>query len=247
MELRDRLNDLNVELPEGRVVELAGEDAFWISTGSAPTGLWAALRLAHATSGLWPVLVREDRAWWEGSSPESVDYVDQYDPDDFMAETWDYWVESHADEGYELLAPFGEHCPGLTAAGEEERDPDSVADMYAGLLEVEGVLIALVPVERSADALVAMGWEGAATHADTVPLTALLRSWEERFGARLVQAGATSLNLSVGAPPVVDEHALHVAAEHWVFCPDNVEQNAGTLSGYGERIQEKIAWPFRWA
>jgi hypothetical protein len=246
VELQDRLDDLTVALPPGRVVEVGGEPAFWLSDDAAPAGLWALLRIKHEASGLWPVLVVEDGPWWTHSAtPEDVGYIDQHDPDEFMTETWDAWVE-RADEDFEVLAPFGEHCPGLTAAGEPERDPDAVADWYAGLIEADGPRLALVPVDRSADAPTVMGWEGAASHADTVPLSAFLRSWEERFGARVVQVGEFAMNVAVAAPPVAEEHAVHVAAEHWVFCPENVERHAGTLVGYGKQIQEKIAWPFSW-
>jgi Domain of unknown function (DUF4253) len=55
------------------------------------------------------------------------------------------------------------------------------------------------------------------------PLAAVVRSWEDRFGVRVVLLGADTLEVSVAAPPVTTEHALRVAAEHWrsartVFC-----------------------------
>jgi hypothetical protein len=76
------------------------------------------------------------------------------------------------------------------------------------------------------------------------PLLAMLRSWEDRFGARLVRLGFDTLDVSVAAPPTTEEHALHVAAEHWVFCPDNVDQGPGSLQEYAASIRGRNTWSF---
>lgn len=247
-DLYDQLDDLTVALPEGRVVEMDEEPAFWLSYDPTPTGLCARLRERHHISGLWPVLVPSDEAWWTTHPvwPEDIRYIDLHDPTEVMAEIWGNWVEQ-ANGQVDMLAPFGAHCPGLTAAGSPARDPDAVADWQAAILEPESPLLALVPVERGADALTATGWEGAISHAETVPLSAMLRTWEERFGARVVRVSRFSLTLSIAGPPVDEEHALHVAAEHWAFCPDKVERRAGGLIDYGRQIQEQITWTFNWA
>jgi hypothetical protein len=76
-----------------------------------------------------------------------------------------------------------------------------------------------VAVDRGADALAVTGWRGPVNYFDQVsPLAAVVRSWEDRFGVRLLGIGFETLYLSVAAPPVTFEHAVHVAAEHWMFC-----------------------------
>lgn len=245
-DLGDLLDDLTVSLPDGDMVDIDEEPAFWISYDPAPTGLWAQLREQSHLTGLWPVLVNDDEPWWHDvAAPEAVSYIDQHDPTEFMAEIWRRWVD-RANGNVDLLAPFGEHCPGLTASGAKARDPEAVADWHASMIEPESPFLALVPVYRGADAITAMGWEGALGHSETVPLSAMVRTWEERFGARLVRVGRNSLTLSIAGPPVVEEHALHVAAEHWAFCPDNLERGAGALIDYGKDIQEQITWNFTW-
>jgi Domain of unknown function (DUF4253) len=77
----------------------------------------------------------------------------------------------------------------------------------------------------------------------------VVRSWEDRFGVRVVRVGSDTLHLSVAAPPTTVEHALRVAAEHWAFCPDNVFQgpaDANTLTSYAEQIRGKNSWSFWW-
>jgi hypothetical protein len=244
-DLGERLEDLTVALPPGRIVEIDGEPAFWLTDDQAPPGLWSLLRAHHDISGLWPVLVVDDEPWWTQAFSPSVDHIDDHDAEEFMSDVWNDWEDDdRSDPG--LREPFGEWCPGLAAAGEPTMDPDGLSERYAAALEPTAPRLALVPVDRSADALAAMGWEGAAHHADTAALSAMLRSWEERFGVRVVKTGRNTLVLSVAAPPVVDEHAVQVAAEHWVFCPMAVQRQDATLETYAHDIEGKNSWVFRW-
>lgn len=66
----------------------------------------------------------------------------------------------------------------------------------------------------------------------------MLRSGEDRFGVRVVGAGFADLYLSVAAPPATLEEAIHLAAEHFAFCPGDIWQNSHphTLIGYAENL-----------
>jgi hypothetical protein len=46
---------------------------------------------------------------------------------------------------------------------------------------------------------------------------AVIRSWQDRFGARLCAVCFDCLGLSVANPPVTPEHCLRVAAEHLAY------------------------------
>ncbi|YCK38544.1 DUF4253 domain-containing protein [Actinomadura sp. ATCC 39365] len=54
---------------------------------------------------------------------------------------------------------------------------------------------------------------------------------EHRFGAVVVGVGFADLYVSVASPPATLQEALHVAAEHFAFCPDNI-----TVAAYVERL-----------
>jgi Domain of unknown function (DUF4253) len=60
---------------------------------------------------------------------------------------------------------------------------------------------------------------------DVVAVSAVLRSWEDRFGATLVGLGHASLELSVAAPPWEPTECLAIAAEHYAFCDDTYRGN----------------------
>jgi hypothetical protein len=51
-----------------------------------------------------------------------------------------------------------------------------------------------------------------------VPYAAVLRSWEDRFGARLLRVGLAEFSVLAQRPPRTLDSARHLAAEHWAFC-----------------------------
>ncbi|TDD82963.1 DUF4253 domain-containing protein [Actinomadura darangshiensis] len=249
---------LSVPLPGGDLVwpdpgypqrQLLMRPAFWLSDEPVSGELWTRVRAEHGRSGLWPLLMDEtDQPWAAGQiAPEPVAEVANYHPHAFMYEVWADWADQAADEDHGDLAPFGRHCPGPAPAGVQVDDAGAMSDRHARALAARGMSLGLVPVDRGADVLAAVGWQGALNHNEwTAPLSAVLRSWEERFGARVVGLGFNTLELSVAAPPVTTRHAVHVAAEHWAFCPDILFQGPGTLAGYAEEIRAKTNWSFWW-
>ena len=75
----------------------------------------------------------------------------------------------------------------------------------------------LAPAARGAAVLAVAGWTGPINHTNQVaPLVTILRSWEDRFGVRLVGLGFDTLELSVAAPPTTPGHAVQVAADRGI-------------------------------
>ena len=125
---------------------------------------------------------------------------------------------------------------------------DVVDSLSAGTGPLKDPRLGLAPARRSADIPTAIGWMGPTNHAnDTALLSAILRSWEDRFGIRVVALGFDQLLVSVAAPPTTLDDALAVAAEHFAFCPDNIWQGAGTLQAYAEQqLLNQPTWHFWW-
>jgi hypothetical protein len=250
---------LPITLPAGRLIwpdpqyrsraSTVTGPAYWLSDGSVTATLWTQLRAEHRGSGLWPLLLEDlddepARPWLAGEiDPEPVSDVDEHDAAGFFAKRWaamvrppdDEWLQELQEEsGVDFLSSFGHDWPGPAVPGELTDHPAVVADRCADQVIRGGTRLGLVAVDRGADALAVMGWRGPVNYVDQMsPLAAVVRSWEDRFGVRLVGIGFETLDLSVAAPPATFEHALHVAAEHWMFCPENVEESWG-LAGYAE-------------
>ncbi|MFB7248713.1 hypothetical protein CW362_31415 [Streptomyces populi] len=252
------------------------EPLLWRAEDRTAPGDWAALSAAR-NSGLLPVLLdlddaQDDLGGWE-LAPDEMSYAGDHDPEEVLAEFWEEHAayepdadedrpgEEEADEVYgrgptvaEMVAPYGPLWPGLAAATPLDADPNARAAEIADSLARSGSWLkrprlALVPARRSADIPAAIGWSGPLNHEnDVARLCAVLRSWEDRFGIRVIALAFDRLVLSVAAPPTTTAEAEAVAAEHFAFCPDNIAQgDHDTLREYAEHeVLNGRVWSFWW-
>ncbi len=220
-------------LPSGHLVasdEGKGPVLHWCSDAACPDGLWQRLRAVHAATGLWPLLLNgqngpdDPHPWGDGGfeifDPEDYTSPAVHQVSDLLAR---WWLEctsttdtpfSDDDELLYHVRPYGSRWPGLAAAGQRRfgrsrSDPDEVADAVVEHLYGRGLRLGLVEVRRGADVPAFTCWPGAGNHiGDPGELSAVLRSWEDRFGARLIMMGSDTLLVSVAAPPTKPRYAL---------------------------------------
>ncbi|MFE5722718.1 DUF4253 domain-containing protein [Streptomyces erythrochromogenes] len=259
----------SMALPPGLMITSDEGDGavqtLWLSDGPASADLWSQLRAEHAVSGLWPLLLDSldpydpaFRPWASGELfPERMSSPAHHDPEALLARWWhDYTTTDKDDdmltakERTAVTAPFGQTWPGTAPGRAPCADPDVMAGQYARAFLVRNphARLGLVPAPRGADALTACGWDGPLNYdSDTATFSAVVRDWEERFGARVVGLGFSTLHLSVAAPPNGLDDALAMAAEHFAFCPDNIWQGAHpTLASYAENLIDLNCWEFWW-
>ncbi|MFI0007897.1 DUF4253 domain-containing protein [Streptomyces globisporus] len=252
------------------------EPLLWHAEGPAAPRDWPDLRAAGRRLGLLPVLVTGGRRdqWpkdWD-LCPDDTSYPGDHDAEEVLAGYWADHVD-HADDADDADDELGDGAaaddhdedspgpgsswPGLAPgpAREAAEDADTVAAGLAGVIAADadawlgGARIALVPARRSADIPAAIGWSGPMNHEnDVARLCAVLRSWEDRFDARVVVLGFDTMIVSVGRPPAIIEEARALAAEHYAFCPDNVDQAPPhDLDAYAEKaVLNQEAWSFWW-
>ncbi|MGW8764621.1 DUF4253 domain-containing protein [Streptomyces sp. NPDC055815] len=266
---------LGLDLPLGAVTGPADDPYLWSGHDPAGPAAWAALRPAARTAGLLPVLLGGEwglERW--GLEPERMSDPADHDAEEVLAEFWGYYAAQEVPEEErdprvaasvrelfgeqpgcgEITAPFGAGWPGLAAARPVTTDPDGAAATVAGMLTGPGFWLddarpALVPARRSADIPAVIGWGGPMNHEnDVARLCAVLRSWEDRFGARVIALTFDQLVVSVAAPPRTPEEAEAVAAEHFAFCPDNITQGEyDTLREYARKaLLDVPVWRFWW-
>ena len=250
---------LGLQLPPGRLIDATHdgpwhEPLLWHAEKAAASGTWKALGIPAARAGLLPVLLDVSGSQggpvdWE-LMPERMSYPGDHDAEDILAE---YWEDNAEDELADLTEPFGFEWPGLAPAGTPTAAPDTRAAQVADSL-AEGAenwfkepRLALVPARRSADIPAAIGWTGPLNYDnDVARLGAVLRSWEDRFGIRMVGLGFDTLVLSVAAPPTTLVEAEALAVEHFAFCPDNITQGPSDLQAYAKDLIGDPTWSFWW-
>jgi hypothetical protein len=260
-----------VRLPRGRLI--SPDPEFLSAPGSTAPVLWlaesgesgvisrifgrakpdyAALVAAFPRTGLWPLLCHSldgdgARPWGDGElDPPGSSSPDLHEPARVLADAWANAMpppDEAGDEFLAALAPFGRTFPGMAPPVTGADDDGAVA---AAVAKAKGFL-GLVAVARPADAVAAIGWNGPANHfSDMGLLAAVLRSWEDRFGAVVVGIGFDTLTLAVQRPVRDRQAAELLAAEHLAMCPDNIFQGIGGVREYAETLVGARAWPFWW-
>ena len=213
-----------VQLPLGRRYPRGLPAAYWGSVDPVPGAELIAAELASVFSetGIWPLLWRFDDypdAYMGGHG--DLEAIDGIDVEGVLRELWSRhpWPPGST----EPLTAF----PGLApAASDRTRGANPFAAPVGEPAGTDAWLL-LVPCNRPADAITTLGGVGGVI--DPPVISAVLRSWEERFSATAYELAPDLVILSVAAAPTTQEHALLVAAEHMAFCPPDDGGAPGAL------------------
>jgi hypothetical protein len=143
-----------------------------------------------------------------------------------------------------LYLPFDRQFPGLAP-------PEQTQLLPAGrqqALDLASARIGLVAADRPADIPAAIGWLGLTNlplDHSLLGLCAVLRSWEDRFGAVLIDVGFADLRLLVQRPPRSLQAAERIAAEHFALADECTEGNR-TVSSIAASLVDAPIWTFWW-
>ena len=267
-EMFDRLPpELAGMLPPGEFLP-DGSPTMWQSDEPVADvlDLWVRCERSAAVTGIWPVvglicpqrlpkpadigavdLESELEARWRalrarqakgfdlGGFPEDLDDVEGL-------------IESEKEKWKHGWPPY-EEWPGLAPAAPGS-GPDA-AEAHRQVLTVIlrergapwGVYLGLVRAERPADIPAVTAWKG---EAPLEFLSALLRSWEDRFGARVAGFEGATLHVSVARPPAAAADASLVAMEHMLLGDDNHPSGDLNFASYAESLVGERHWFFWW-
>ena len=247
----------SVALTAGRQIAASyysGEPVAWATVQPVPQPgrVWAALSAAAPRSGLVPFLLSgldgdTRRPWDDGefNDPENIRLLDQLDAGQVLASGWyDQGYEDDDGELAAMIAPFSGRFPGLAPAAGRPLRPGELEDVLGSL---PAARIGVTEAARPADVLPRIGWLGAANwHGTPLPIAAVLRSWEDRFGARLLDVGFAEIRLLVERPPRSLEAAQRIAAEHCAFCDECGGQGLRDVSSIAASLVNAPIWTFCW-
>ena len=179
------------------------------------------------------------------SSPEAIGTIDVAF---LLSQMWELSVpdegEYEEDDSDDKLAPIGRAWRGLAPAATSTL---SQQVLESAVFSLSPARVGVVSTPLVADVPALLAWNnGVNSRPLSSDLSALLRSWQNRFGARLLVLGTETLDLLVERPPADHEHALRVAAEHYAICPDIIDQGVGSLSAHASQLVNAPLWHFWW-
>lgn len=211
---------------------------------------------AERFSGLPSTALRpwESREFAEPKDPRAVDRLEAGAVLANLWSHWEGWLDEEDPAALWPKSPFNGEFPGLAPPGDTPLT--SLERQWA--LEVvlprsrrsyrpmPDTRIGLVAAERAADVPAVIGWRGPVNwEGFLLPLTAVLRSWEDRFGAQVIDVGFHDLRLLAERPPRTLEAGLRVAAEQVVFADECIE-GLSSVPGIARRLVDSPVWTFWW-
>lgn len=269
----------SVRLPAGARVPAYGTDELvaWVTLEPVPDAgrIWLALSGATAQTGLQPLLWvgrANDPDYRPGDDflePHDVTGLDDMDAAALLARGWGgrtldgdleeaaAWAAQYGIEHLSwdddpdtarLYAPYGETFPGLAPATSGHLP---AAEITRAVDLMGPAHLCLVQARRPADVLPLIGWQPTDAFETALPVAAVLRSWEDRFGARLLRIGPSAeLRLLVERPPRTTEQATAIAAEHLALSGTWIDPDNGhaltSISDIAPRLVNNPLWGFWW-
>lgn len=252
----------SVTLPPGRLILSnygSGEPIAWATDQPVPQPgrIWAALSAAHRQTGLVPILMDgldgdTRRPWDLGEFTDPVDTspLDALDAGRVLETMWADSLGTLHDGEREhpdivrQRAPFTRLFPGPAPPEQTPLDPAQLQEALDSLWQP--ARIGLVATDRPADVLAEVGWQGVTNRYEfLLPVTAVLRSWEMRFGARLLEVGFAGIRVLVKRPPRSLKAAERIAAEHYAFC-DESSGGLRDIRSIAASLVNSPFWTFWW-
>jgi hypothetical protein len=208
-----------------------------------PFDSWRRLRAANAQTGLWPFLVGpdlkdEDRQeiselWYDAATehdPTAVTRGLALDVEAFFAqqtaelEIWD-------------PATLTVDPAALAAADQEPQFSFSSRDTVIGL----------IPARHGWEVPGLLSWQGAVNYdLDGAHHVAVLRHWQERYGAELVTLTRDHIELLVARPPRDPATMVQVAVELLGYCPDLDVGEADVVAALANELVPHRRWSLWW-
>jgi Domain of unknown function (DUF4253) len=258
-----------VQLPDGRQLSDGYADPplslLWATNEPVPDAprMWQVLTGMHPDTGLVPILLaflgggHQGRPWDAGELDLRCDLaiVDRLDAASVLTHAWagNQPTREEYERQPEFFAhwfpPIGSEFPGL-APGQDQALTEAQLDR--ALSWFGPARIGLVPAARPADVLALVGYNGTANGYGTPELlSAVLRSWEDRFGAALIEVGFDHIRMLVRRPPRTLPDARSVGAELHVMCdecwpPGKSAMTVLGVQGIAEHTLDVPIWSMWW-
>lgn len=209
--------------------------------GHAALGYWQALLSTTPQSGLYPVIL---------GAPEEVEEdlldldTEDFSPSALIAEASIIdpvkWFRARAESDPDYYDPPRSENIAIAEA------PDIytvVCDFESGE-PIEEVVLALLPTKCCWEVPAWLGFGGWNDCPTPVEHIAILKHWYDLYGALVTALSRDTLEMTVERPPA--SVPIELATEHFIYCPDLVLQDTGSLDVLAAYLKNRRIWHFWW-
>jgi hypothetical protein len=208
-----------------------------------PFASWHRLRAAHDQTGLWPFLAGMDLKEADRQTVSELwyDAATEHDP-----------TAVQRGLALDVRAFFAEQAAELAAPAPATLALDAAALAWAECepqfaFTSRDTVIGLIPARHGWEVPGLLSWNGGVNYdLDAALHVAVLRSWQERYGAELVTLTDDQIELLVARPPRDPTTIAQVAVELLAYCPDLDVQGTGTLGVLANEVVPHRRWSFWW-
>ena len=241
------LGELEKQLGLRGLKELVGHHGttlFWFTVpGEKALAVWKDLRDKAPQLSYWPVIFGDPKHLQRFAElvvsnhatppQETLQAAAKLDVQEFLERRTEEFSDEHA---------HGQWPPSIQAMGDFTL-PRNILKQGEFLKSVD---IGIVPAKHGWEVPAQIcfgGWNDCPMPEEQV---AVLRYWNETYGAELVGASNDVLELRVARRPSSKEEALRLAQEQFWFCYDIVDQGVGTIENLAATLLVSDIWYFWW-
>lgn len=212
---------------------------------------YADVLASFPTTGLWPLVVtgldeKVEIPWLTGElNPKEYEH---FYPTDVLRKGWsDAMPIAEEEFDADTYRPYSRAWPGLASPWASRPELTSIRPVALWKNVGPSARLAVVPVTRPADAVGRLGWTGAVNYdLDPWAISAVLRSWEDRFGIVLVGMGFDTLTFHNPEASSDDQQLVTLAAELFALCSDSVHQGAGSIQSLAASLRGNDYFSLWW-
>jgi hypothetical protein len=171
-------------------------------------------------------------------------------PEDFIVAgeklNMDKWLDLKCAVNQEIDEEFEESDWPYDVAPDDSLQALQTWDPDVGSRELDSVFILLVHADHSWEVpakLLYGGWNECPVPQVHV---GFLKRWFGLHDAEIISIGRATIEMRVGKPPVSRDEALELAREQFVYCPDCVDQGAGSVPSLAAELLNGRIWHFWW-
>lgn len=249
-ELRSTLAGEGIGVSRFVVLDGSGAETIYLLPvpGAAAQRLWQQLRQLASRTGMWPVIVGRQSELDRHSDA----IAEERDPEVTLRLGAEIdasrWIEEHlgeirrtVEDDPEWEMPHGDWP--------KDMQPDNELSVPLDLLNRRAhaeVYITLLPCKHGWEAPAWLnfgGWNDCPYPEEHV---AVLKRWEEVYGAEVACISADTVEMIVSRPPLTRADALALAEEQYAYAADTVDQGFDTLEALAASLLKGNVWWFWW-